>query len=252
LTFSAALLLARSLSSDLWETFPTGSSFRSVRSPFRSFARSRSTANISSNSLTIWPGRFVALPVELDNRLAFGQLVDELRVPNRNLVEAADLGVSQDTVYRAKQHHRENGKLTQVGELSTEEKRAEDRVVEDTQAEIAADLGVSQYLISQAIDEVGGNDIVPNKLSTEEKRAEVREYVEANPTASDREVAEKLGVSQPLVSKVCNRINGNIITHDRVKARASWRFRSSSVSGSVKSRRTSAWRPSRPSKYGIW
>ena len=32
---------------------------------------------------------------------------------------------------------------------------------------------------------------------------------------TDTEVAEKLGVSQQLVTKVCNRTNGSIITHDR-------------------------------------
>jgi len=36
---------------------------------------------------------------------------------------------------------------------------------------------------------------------------------------TDTEVAEKLGVSQQLVSTVCNRTEGSIITHDRVKAR---------------------------------
>jgi len=38
-------------------------------------------------------------------------------------------------------------------------------------------------------------------------------------TETDTEVAEKLGVSQQLVSTVCNRTKGGIITHDRVKAR---------------------------------
>jgi transposase len=89
---------------------------------------------------------------------------------------AADLGVSQDTVYRAKQHHRENGKLTQVGELSTEEKRAEVRVVEDTQAEIAADLGVSEQTVGRAVSDLedSGNQFQVESLSTEEKRAAVR------------------------------------------------------------------------------
>ena len=36
---------------------------------------------------------------------------------------------------------------------------------------------------------------------------------------TDSEVAEKLGVSQQLVSKVVNRSNDTIIDHDRVKAR---------------------------------
>ena len=36
---------------------------------------------------------------------------------------------------------------------------------------------------------------------------------------TDTEVAEKLGVSRPVVHRVCKNIDANIITHDRVKAR---------------------------------
>jgi hypothetical protein len=72
-----------------------------------------------------------------------------------------------------------------------------DRVAEDTQADIAADLGVSRRLIGYAIEELGENGKLGtlSELSTEEKRAEVRAYVEANPTASDREVAREVGAA---------------------------------------------------------
>jgi len=49
-------------------------------------------------------------------------------------------------------------------------------VAEDTQADIAADLGVSEYLVSKAKDELeqDGKQFGQKSLSTEEKRAEVR------------------------------------------------------------------------------
>jgi len=95
-------------------------------------------------------------------------------------------------------------------------------VAEDTQAEIASDLGVSRSLVTQVVNDEGVKDVTRNELSTEEKRAEVREYVEDSPTASNREdteVAAKLGVSRELVNKVVNSGNDTIIYHGRVKAR---------------------------------
>jgi len=78
-----------------------------------------------------------------------------------------------------------------------------DRVAEDTQADIAADLGIGQSTVDRAVTELrdSGNLTQVGKLSTEERRAEVREYVEANPTASDREVAREVDcdVSHPTV-----------------------------------------------------
>jgi len=66
-----------------------------------------------------------------------------------------------------------------------------DRVAEDTQQAIASDLGVDPATVSRAIDECG-NDLQVQELSTGEKREQVREYVEANPTASNREVAREV------------------------------------------------------------
>jgi DNA-binding MurR/RpiR family transcriptional regulator len=68
-----------------------------------------------------------------------------------------------------------------------------ERVAEDTQADIAADLGVARSTVAYAADELreSGKLVNVDELSTEEKRAEVRAYVEANPAASDREVAER-------------------------------------------------------------
>ena len=46
---------------------------------------------------------------------------------------ADDLGVSQDTVHNAKRELQKNGKLTEVGEVNTDEKREQVReYVEDT------------------------------------------------------------------------------------------------------------------------
>jgi len=67
-----------------------------------------------------------------------------------------------------------------------------DRVAEDTQEAIAEDLGVSQGLIAQIVDDVGVKNITPNKLTTDEKREQVRTYVEDKPDASNREVAREV------------------------------------------------------------
>jgi DNA-binding MurR/RpiR family transcriptional regulator len=64
-----------------------------------------------------------------------------------------------------------------------------ERVQEDTQEEIASDLGVSQWTVSQALNEIDVNDIGANKLSTQEKRDLVQSYLEANPDSSNREMA---------------------------------------------------------------
>jgi 16S rRNA G966 N2-methylase RsmD len=67
-----------------------------------------------------------------------------------------------------------------------------DRVAEDTQEAIAEDLGVSQWTVSQALDEIDVKDIGANKLTTDEKREQVRTYVEDNPNASNREVSREV------------------------------------------------------------
>jgi DNA (cytosine-5)-methyltransferase 1 len=70
-----------------------------------------------------------------------------------------------------------------------------DRVGEDTQQAIAEDLGVSEDTVRRAkedaVDE-GLLNLSGENLNTDEKREQVREYVEANPTASNREVARKV------------------------------------------------------------
>jgi len=66
-----------------------------------------------------------------------------------------------------------------------------ERVTEDTQADIASDLGVDPATVSRAIDECG-NELQVQELSTDEKRQQVRAYVEDHPDASNREVAEEV------------------------------------------------------------
>lgn len=67
---------------------------------------------------------------------------------------------------------------------------------ERTQKEVAADLGVSQSTVSRA-----WKDIRPDKFTREEKRQQVAGYLEANPDASNREVARSIeaDVSHPTV-----------------------------------------------------
>jgi DNA (cytosine-5)-methyltransferase 1 len=67
-----------------------------------------------------------------------------------------------------------------------------DRVAEDTQEAIASDLGVGRPTVTRAIDELPEDvkRVQVNELSTEEKREQVREYVEANPEASNRKVSD--------------------------------------------------------------
>jgi len=62
-----------------------------------------------------------------------------------------------------------------------------DRVTEDTQQAIAEDLGVSRSLVTQVANDPDVKDVTRNELNTSEKREQVREFVEDNPTASDRE-----------------------------------------------------------------
>jgi len=70
-----------------------------------------------------------------------------------------------------------------------------ERVDEDTQAEIAEDLGVSQKTVSRAVDELPEDvkSIQVNKVNSLDKK-EVREYVEDNPDAGNREVARAVGL----------------------------------------------------------
>ncbi|AFH22638.1 hypothetical protein OSG_eHP31_00130 [environmental Halophage eHP-31] len=69
-----------------------------------------------------------------------------------------------------------------------------ERVAEDTQAEIASDLGVSRKTVGRAIEELP-EDVKcgqVTELSTDEKRQQVRAYVEDHPDASNREVAREV------------------------------------------------------------
>jgi predicted transcriptional regulator len=56
-------------------------------------------------------------------------------------------------------------------------------VTEDTQQAIADDLGVSQQLISDSVQELReiGKLTTHSRLNTDEKRDQVREYVEDTP-----------------------------------------------------------------------
>ena len=61
----------------------------------------------------------------------------------------------------------------------------ETRETEDTQQAVADDLGVKQPTVSRAIEELPADvkRIQLNKLSTDEKREQVRGFVEDTPTA---------------------------------------------------------------------
>lgn len=72
--------------------------------------------------------------------------------------------------------------------LEHPERLAED--TDDTQEDIASDLGVSQSLIAQVSKDGDVKDTIPNNLTTEEKQAKVREYFEENQGASNRQAAE--------------------------------------------------------------
>jgi hypothetical protein len=52
------------------------------------------------------------------------------------------------------------------------------RVTEDTQQAIAEDLGVSEGLVSEVANDPDVKDVTRNELNTDEKREQVREFVE--------------------------------------------------------------------------
>ena len=57
------------------------------------------------------------------------------------------------------------------------------RETEDTQEAIAEDLGVSRSLVTQVANDPAVKDVTRNELNTNEKREQVREFVEDTPTA---------------------------------------------------------------------
>jgi N6-adenosine-specific RNA methylase IME4/Trp operon repressor len=69
-----------------------------------------------------------------------------------------------------------------------------DRATEDTHTEIASDLGVSRETVRRGANELERDGKLAQvcELTTDEKREQVREYVEDNPTASDREVSREV------------------------------------------------------------
>lgn len=70
-----------------------------------------------------------------------------------------------------------------------------DRVAEDTQAEIASDLGVADDTVRRARQELKDNGLLKfsgENFTTDEKRQQVRAYVEDNRNASNREVARQV------------------------------------------------------------
>lgn len=77
---------------------------------------------------------------------------------------------------------------------------------EETQQEIADLLGVSQYTVSKAKEELaedGGKNIGTNNLTTQKSNHErIREYIEEHPDESNRSVADALDVSHPTVGVV--------------------------------------------------
>lgn len=69
-----------------------------------------------------------------------------------------------------------------------------DRVAEDTQEAIAEDLGVSKKTVNRAIEQLRENGKLcqVTQITTDEKRDQVRSYVEDNPDASNREVSREV------------------------------------------------------------
>lgn len=69
-----------------------------------------------------------------------------------------------------------------------------ERVQEDQNQHIASDLGVSNQTVGRAIQELkeDGNHFQQETLSTQEKRDMVQSYADANPDASNREVAREV------------------------------------------------------------
>jgi predicted transcriptional regulator len=64
-------------------------------------------------------------------------------------------------------------------------------VEEDTQEDIASDLGVAQQTVSNGVQELQqrGKLTKHSKLTTDDKRDLVRDYCDDNPDASNREVS---------------------------------------------------------------
>jgi len=54
-------------------------------------------------------------------------------------------------------------------------------VTEDTQRAIADDLGVSRSLVTQVANDPDVKDVTRNEVNTDEKREQVREFVEDTP-----------------------------------------------------------------------
>lgn len=80
-----------------------------------------------------------------------------------------------------------------------------ERLEEDTQRDVALDLGVSQATVANAAKEIPDSvkPIKDNQLNTDEKRDRVQDYLEKNPGASNREAADTVDfdVSHVSISK---------------------------------------------------
>jgi len=74
-------------------------------------------------------------------------------------------------------------------------------------------------LLPRVIKNINGDIIYHDRVQAREQAWDTTDDGTLVRTETDSEVAEKLGVSQQLVSEVVKNTTGSIIYHDRVKAR---------------------------------
>jgi DNA (cytosine-5)-methyltransferase 1 len=113
---------------------------------------------------------------------------DPADIPRR-VVDEPD-GENYHRAYRANLNRRDLDDGTKRKAVKAYLLEHQTRVREDSDADIALDLGVHRVTVQRARTELedDGQFVQVNNLATEEKKREVREYVESNPKASDREV----------------------------------------------------------------
>ena len=75
----------------------------------------------------------------------------------------------------------------------------------ESKSHAAEVTGSSRRTVSRALDEIrqsGKSGQVPEFTTRSERRKAIREAIEENPEASNREIADRLGVSHPTVGNV--------------------------------------------------
>jgi site-specific DNA-methyltransferase (adenine-specific) len=105
----------------------------------------------------------------------------------RRVVDEPD-GEQYHRAYRVNLNRRDVDKREIVKDYLLEHQT---RLKEDTQQEIALDIGVDKSTISRAKQDLEDDDklLQVQQFNTDEKKQKVREYIESNPDASNRDVA---------------------------------------------------------------